>query len=232
MTKIHIFFWSSDEFFVSLSLNSFELSLHFLTFDSNFVDFLCSELCVSPTEDDDCVGTVAGTEHSKDRFCWVCHKDKSNINCRQCPRSYHLKCIPSSSSTSSGTKSKSIDKSFESWICIECKDILRDEEDLHQPSEEENSNNSSQSSYAGPKWRLAQMSAEELSELLKFAMQTIRQHADLTFWKPVSPIVFPDYHQLVHYPMDLSTIERNVKNNKYRLVWIAFNSRALVSNRF
>ena len=184
------------------------------------IDFLFgSELCVSPQEDDDCLGTVAGTAHTKDRFCWVCHKDRSNINCRQCPRSYHLKCIPSSSSTTnSDNKSKSSNKSFDSWICVECKDILRDEDDLHQSSpEEENSNNSSQSSIVGPKWRLAQMSAEELSELLKFALQTIRQSADPTFHKPVSPIVFPDYHQLVHYPMDLSTIERNIKNNKYRL---------------
>lgn len=168
-------------------------------------------------------GTVPST--GKDRFCWICHKDRSNINCRQCPRSYHLKCIPSSTSsstnsTNSDNKSKSNTKSFDDWICVECKDIIRDEEDLQQFSEEESSENSTQSSFVGSKWRLAQMSTEELSELLMFALQTIKQTADPTFHKPVSPIVFPDYHQLVNYPMDLSTIERNIKNNKYRLGFI------------
>ena len=170
------------------------------------------------------------TGQTRDRFCWVCHKDRSQITCRQCPRSYHLKCIPQSNSTNNRNSSQA----FDSWTCIECRDIAADEEDLQQflstPAEDDNTNASVQSTY-GSKWRLAQLSVEEMSELFKFSLQTIRQTADPTFHKPVSHLVFPDYHQLVHCPMDLSTIEKNIKTNKYRsqtafladIKWIVHN---------
>lgn len=33
------------------------------------------------------------TELRNDNYCWLCHKEKCNISCGICPRSYHLKCI-------------------------------------------------------------------------------------------------------------------------------------------
>ncbi|CAG2167954.1 unnamed protein product, partial [Oppiella nova] len=205
---------------------------HSSTFTTNYDN---SDSCAAPTqpEDPDSMGSTAGPQTTgavRDRFCWVCHKDKSNIVCKQCPRSYHLKCIPANTSSSannaiSDTKSKTNGKSFDSWVCVECKDVLKEEADL-TPSPD-----GTDDSPPPVKSRLAQMSAEEMSQLLTFALQTIRQSADPTFHKPVSPIVFPDYHQLVHYPMDLSTIDRNIKNHWYRsqaafladIKWIVHN---------
>lgn len=188
-------------------------------------------------EDEYPESTAATTDQSsgKDRYCWVCHKERSQITCRQCPRSYHLKCIPQSNSTNNSTNNKTSGQGFESWTCIECRDIAADEEDLQQfnttaSADDDNTNTSVQSTY-GSKWRLAQLSVEEMSELFKFALQTIHQTADPTFHRPVSPVVFPDYHQMVHCPMDLSTIERKVKSHKYRsqtafladIKWIVHN---------
>ncbi len=206
-----------------------------------------SEICVSPQEDEDLYQPSIGSTQTqcKDRFCWICHKDRINIHCKLCPRSYHFKCIPSSGSlnnnnnnnnnsnnsnsdktknnTNTNTNTNNNIKITDSWLCIECKDILREEESEYLEEDEENRVQS--------KSRLTQMSAEELSQLFKFALQTIKHSADPTFHKPVSPIVFPDYHQLVHYPMDLSTIDKNIKAKKYKsqlsfladMKWIVHN---------
>ncbi|CAG2112271.1 unnamed protein product [Medioppia subpectinata] len=216
---------------------------------------MCFDLCVSPLDGEESAASSAATGGAggrasvgaspsattgaspsvRDRFCWVCHKDKSNIVCKQCPRSYHMKCIAANGNTSSlnntnsDNKTKSNNKAlYESWVCIECKDILNEEHNLRIVTAEEAVDSAPDSA---PKSQLAQMSAEEMSQLLAFAVHTIRQTADPSFHKPVQPIVFPDYHQLVHCPMDLSTIEKNVKAHRYRsqtgfladIKWIVHN---------
>jgi hypothetical protein len=45
---------------------------------------------------------------TKDLYCWICHLDNDLINCNECPRAYHLKCI---------CLTVSLNKD---WMCEEC----------------------------------------------------------------------------------------------------------------
>ncbi len=44
----------------------------------------------------------------KDFYCWMCHKEKTNLHCELCSRTYHLKCL-------------GVDiKPEGDWVCLEC----------------------------------------------------------------------------------------------------------------
>lgn len=96
----------------------------------------------------------------KDFYCWNCHKEKANVSCTHCPRSYHFKCL-----TSSLTKGQTKDweKAPADWTCLECRAIAKaDEAMLVSPT-------------------LSKVSEDDFCTLLKFALQTIKQVRSASF---------------------------------------------------
>lgn len=92
----------------------------------------------------------------KDFFCWICHKDKANVSCSNCPRSYHPKCLLSSgvqqsSLTGNGRKSNSNSHDI---TCPECKLI----EALEKK----------------PPKALKTVTKEELNSLLVYAIDSVK----------------------------------------------------------
>ncbi|MED6241461.1 Protein kinase C-binding protein 1, partial [Ataeniobius toweri] len=62
---------------------------------------------------------------------------------------------------------------------------------------------------------MTMLTIDQLSYLLKFALQKIKQPGTEPFQKPVSLEQHPDYAEYIFHPMDLSTIEKNVKKKMY-----------------
>lgn len=81
-------------------------------------------------------------------------------------------------------------------ICEECQAIMTAEE-YHQ---------SSKNCFLSP---------GRLSDLLKFAVMTIKSIADPSFLKPVDMNEYTCYGDYIVYPMDLGTIEKNIANHVY-----------------
>uniref|UniRef100_A0A8C5MUE8 Zinc finger MYND-type containing 8 n=1 Tax=Leptobrachium leishanense TaxID=445787 RepID=A0A8C5MUE8_9ANUR len=62
---------------------------------------------------------------------------------------------------------------------------------------------------------MTMLTIEQLSYLLKFALQKMKQPGTEPFQKPVSLEQHPDYSEYIFNPMDLSTLEKNVKKKMY-----------------
>ncbi|XP_060518112.1 MYND-type zinc finger-containing chromatin reader Zmynd8 [Cylas formicarius] len=123
---------------------------------------------------------------NKDMFCWRCHKDGVNISCETCVRSYHQKCLK-----------QTVDDA-DHWPCPECVSILKAE------------STSSRSA------ALKGMTLEHLCSLLKFAVTRMMQcQGSRPFIHPVNPSEFPDYKSYIIQPMDLTLLEKNIKENLY-----------------
>ena len=101
----------------------------------------------------------------QDKYCWLCHKEKCNLSCQICPRSYHQKCINNNPSYSQlDSFSLLNDKNAfikDNWICFEC--------ELIQKSETEE----------GKSECLKRITKEEFCELLNFAVATIKKSTDV-----------------------------------------------------
>ncbi|XP_050306700.1 protein kinase C-binding protein 1 isoform X2 [Anthonomus grandis grandis] len=123
---------------------------------------------------------------NKDMFCWRCHKDNVNIACETCPRSYHQKCL------------KQTIKDPEHWPCPECVSILKAEStQTRSPA-------------------LRGMTLEHLCSLLKFAVyRMIQCQGSEPFVNPVNEADFPEYKKYIIQPMDLTLLEKNIKENLY-----------------
>ncbi|XP_041654631.1 protein kinase C-binding protein 1-like isoform X8 [Cheilinus undulatus] len=62
---------------------------------------------------------------------------------------------------------------------------------------------------------MTMLTIDQLSYLLKFALQKIKQPGTEPFQKPVSLEQHPDYAEYIFHPMDLSTLEKNIKKKMY-----------------
>ncbi|KAL1490328.1 hypothetical protein ABEB36_013042 [Hypothenemus hampei] len=123
---------------------------------------------------------------NKDMFCWRCHKENVNISCETCPRSYHQKCL------------KQTITDLDHWPCPECVSILKAE--------------STQSRSPAMKG----MTLEHLCSLLKFAVNRMIQcQGSEPFIHEVSDAEFPDYKKYIIQPMDLTLLEKNIRENVY-----------------
>ncbi|KAF2900980.1 hypothetical protein ILUMI_05198 [Ignelater luminosus] len=122
----------------------------------------------------------------KDPFCWRCHHGSATVHCETCPRSYHSKCLKQNISQPNH------------WLCPECVTILK-AENLKQRS---------------PAMR--DMSLEHLCGLLKFALKRMLDVSGCEpFIHPVSESDFPEYRNYIVQPMDLTCLEKNIKDNVY-----------------
>ncbi|KAJ8980077.1 hypothetical protein NQ317_009433 [Molorchus minor] len=123
---------------------------------------------------------------NKDIFCWRCHREGVNISCETCPRSYHQKCL------------KQVIHDTDHWPCPECVAILKAE--------------STQTRTEAMKG----MTLEHLCGLLKFAVNRMIQcNGSEPFLSPVNDLEFPNYKKYIIQPMDLTKLERNIKDNLY-----------------
>ncbi|XP_062897258.1 MYND-type zinc finger-containing chromatin reader ZMYND8 isoform X9 [Mobula hypostoma] len=62
---------------------------------------------------------------------------------------------------------------------------------------------------------MTMLTIDQLSYLLKFALQKMKQPGTEPFHKPVSLEQHPDYAEYIFHPMDICTLEKNVKKKMY-----------------
>nr|XP_026246742.1 protein kinase C-binding protein 1-like [Urocitellus parryii] len=62
---------------------------------------------------------------------------------------------------------------------------------------------------------MTMLTIEQLSYLLKFAIQKMKQPGTDAFQKPVPLEQHPDYAEYIFHPMDLCTLEKNAKKKMY-----------------
>ncbi|XP_029470499.1 protein kinase C-binding protein 1 isoform X8 [Rhinatrema bivittatum] len=120
-----------------------------------------------------------------DFYCWVCHREGQVLCCELCPRVYHAKCLKLTAEPEGD------------WFCPECEKITV-AECIETQSK-----------------AMTMLTIEQLSYLLKFALQKMKQPGTEPFQKPVSLEQHPDYSEYIFHPMDLCTLEKNVKKKMY-----------------
>ncbi|XP_072489753.1 MYND-type zinc finger-containing chromatin reader ZMYND8 isoform X14 [Notamacropus eugenii] len=120
-----------------------------------------------------------------DFYCWVCHREGQVLCCELCPRVYHAKCLKLTAEPEGD------------WFCPECEKITV-AECIETQSK-----------------AMTMLTIEQLSYLLKFALQKMKQPGTEPFQKPVSLDQHPDYAEYIFHPMDLCTLEKNVKKKMY-----------------
>ncbi|XP_075867011.1 MYND-type zinc finger-containing chromatin reader ZMYND8 isoform X19 [Microcebus murinus] len=120
-----------------------------------------------------------------DFYCWVCHREGQVLCCELCPRVYHAKCLRLTSEPEGD------------WFCPECEKITV-AECIETQSK-----------------AMTMLNIEQLSYLLKFAIQKMKQPGTDAFQKPVPLEQHPDYAEYIFHPMDLCTLEKNAKKKMY-----------------
>ncbi|XP_019746855.1 protein kinase C-binding protein 1-like isoform X1 [Hippocampus comes] len=165
---------------------------------------------------------VVPQDGRNDFYCWLCHREGQVLCCELCPRVYHAKCLKLPAEPEGD------------WFCPECEKITV-AECIETQSK-----------------AMTMLNIDQLSYLLKFALQKIKQpgvsyqskcfrncrnykpeithpnsfhcnhfplcpHTEQTepFQKPVSLEQHPDYAEYIFHPMDLSTLEKNIKKKMY-----------------
>ncbi|XP_059185138.1 MYND-type zinc finger-containing chromatin reader ZMYND8 isoform X2 [Centropristis striata] len=150
---------------------------------------------------------VVPQDGRNDFYCWLCHREGQVLCCELCPRVYHAKCLKLPAEPEGD------------WFCPECEKITV-AECIETQSK-----------------AMMMLTIEQLSYLLKFALQKMKQpgdhprlssrspHAASTqrktfnwtepFQKPVSLEQHPDYAEYIFHPMDLCTLEKNIKKKMY-----------------
>uniref|UniRef100_A0A3B4GRH1 Protein kinase C-binding protein 1-like n=1 Tax=Pundamilia nyererei TaxID=303518 RepID=A0A3B4GRH1_9CICH len=120
-----------------------------------------------------------------DFYCWLCHREGQVLCCELCPRVYHAKCLKLPAEPEGD------------WFCPECEKITV-AECIETQSK-----------------AMMMLTIDQLSYLLKFALQKMKQPGTEPFQKPVSLEQHPDYAEYIFHPMDLCTLEKNVKKKMY-----------------
>ncbi|XP_075867009.1 MYND-type zinc finger-containing chromatin reader ZMYND8 isoform X14 [Microcebus murinus] len=128
---------------------------------------------------------VVPQDGRNDFYCWVCHREGQVLCCELCPRVYHAKCLRLTSEPEGD------------WFCPECEKITV-AECIETQSK-----------------AMTMLNIEQLSYLLKFAIQKMKQPGTDAFQKPVPLEQHPDYAEYIFHPMDLCTLEKNAKKKMY-----------------
>ncbi|XP_070758140.1 MYND-type zinc finger-containing chromatin reader ZMYND8 isoform X2 [Enoplosus armatus] len=133
-------------------------------------------------------GAVSGSKDQDGRndfYCWLCHREGQVLCCELCPRVYHAKCLKLPAEPEGD------------WFCPECEKITV-AECIETQSK-----------------AMMMLTIDQLSYLLKFALQKMKQPGTEPFQKPVSLEQHPDYAEYIFHPMDLCTLEKNIKKKMY-----------------
>ncbi|XP_060590917.1 MYND-type zinc finger-containing chromatin reader ZMYND8-like isoform X3 [Ruditapes philippinarum] len=127
----------------------------------------------------------SGEDNCNDYFCWLCHKEGMLVCCELCPRVYHTRCLGLSAELP------------QDWVCPECEKIMRAEcVDTRSKAME-------------------MLTIEQLCTLLKYALERMKHAGSEPFQKPVDISAVPNYSDYIFHPMDLTTLERNIKKKMY-----------------
>ncbi|XP_077059294.1 MYND-type zinc finger-containing chromatin reader ZMYND8 isoform X4 [Siphateles boraxobius] len=147
-----------------------------------------SESSSSPVKKKKKPGAVNSSKDQDGRndfYCWVCHREGQVLCCELCPRVYHAKCLKLAAEPEGD------------WFCPECEKITV-AECIETQSK-----------------AMTMLTLDQLSFLLKFALQKMKQPGTEPFQKPVSLEQHPDYAEYIFHPMDLCTLEKNIKKKMY-----------------
>ncbi|XP_041954346.1 protein kinase C-binding protein 1-like isoform X1 [Alosa sapidissima] len=128
---------------------------------------------------------VVPQDGRNDFYCWVCHREGQVLCCELCPRVYHAKCLKLAAEPEGD------------WFCPECEKITV-AECIETQSK-----------------AMTMLTLEQLSYLLKFALQKMKQPGTEPFQKPVSLEQHPDYAEYIFHPMDICSLEKNIKKKMY-----------------
>uniref|UniRef100_A0AAR2KK41 Protein kinase C binding protein 1, like n=1 Tax=Pygocentrus nattereri TaxID=42514 RepID=A0AAR2KK41_PYGNA len=128
---------------------------------------------------------VVPQDGRNDFYCWVCHREGQVLCCELCPRVYHAKCLKLAAEPEGD------------WFCPECEKITV-AECIETQSK-----------------AMTMLTLDQLSYLLKFALQKMKQPGTEPFQKPVCLEQHPDYAEYIFHPMDLCTLEKNIKKKLY-----------------
>ncbi|KAF7664384.1 hypothetical protein LDENG_00178380 [Lucifuga dentata] len=128
---------------------------------------------------------VVPQDGRNDFYCWLCHREGQVLCCELCPRVYHAKCLKLPAEPDGD------------WFCPECEKITV-AECIETQSK-----------------AMTMLTTDQLSFLLKFALQKIKQPGTEPFQKPVPLEQHPDYAEYIFHPMDLCTLEKNIKKKMY-----------------
>uniref|UniRef100_A0A8C8H5X1 Zinc finger, MYND-type containing 8 n=1 Tax=Oncorhynchus tshawytscha TaxID=74940 RepID=A0A8C8H5X1_ONCTS len=121
---------------------------------------------------------VVPQDGRNDFYCWLCHREGQVLCCELCPRVYHAKCLKLPAEPEGD------------WFCPECEKITV-AECIETQSK-----------------AMTMLTLDQLSYLLKFALQKMKQPGTEPFQKPVSLEQHPDYAEYIFHAMDLCTLEK------------------------
>ncbi|XP_023852038.1 MYND-type zinc finger-containing chromatin reader ZMYND8 isoform X5 [Salvelinus sp. IW2-2015] len=147
-----------------------------------------AETSSSPVKKKKKPGAVSSSKDQDGRndfYCWLCHREGQVLCCELCPRVYHAKCLKLPAEPEGD------------WFCPECEKITV-AECIETQSK-----------------AMTMLTLDQLSYLLKFALQKMKQPATEPFQKPVSLEQHPDYAEYIFHAMDLCTLEKNTKKKMY-----------------
>uniref|UniRef100_A0A673MKI4 Protein kinase C-binding protein 1-like n=1 Tax=Sinocyclocheilus rhinocerous TaxID=307959 RepID=A0A673MKI4_9TELE len=148
-----------------------------------------SESSSSPVKKKKKPGAINNSKDQKGKFeiasYDVCHREGQVLCCELCPRVYHAKCLKLAAEPEGD------------WFCPECEKITV-AECIETQSK-----------------AMTMLTLDQLSFLLKFALQKMKQPGTEPFQKPVSLEQHPDYAEYIFHPMDLCTLEKNIKKKMY-----------------
>uniref|UniRef100_A0A8C7FJH1 Zinc finger MYND-type containing 8 n=1 Tax=Oncorhynchus kisutch TaxID=8019 RepID=A0A8C7FJH1_ONCKI len=128
---------------------------------------------------------VVPQDGRNDFYCWLCHREGQVLCCELCPRVYHAKCLKLPAEPEGD------------WFCPECEKITV-AECIETQSK-----------------AMTMLTIDQLSYLLKFSLQKMKQPGTEPFQKPVSLEQHPDYAEYIFHAMDLGTLEKNTKKKMY-----------------
>uniref|UniRef100_UPI00358E964A MYND-type zinc finger-containing chromatin reader ZMYND8-like isoform X4 n=1 Tax=Myxine glutinosa TaxID=7769 RepID=UPI00358E964A len=131
------------------------------------------------------VGTAGPQDSRNDFYCWICHREGQVLCCELCPRVYHARCLKLPAEPEGD------------WFCPECEKVT-----VAECTETQSK-------------AMSILSTEQLSFLLKFALQRMKHTGTDPFQKPVSLEQHPDYTEYIFQPMDLSTLEKIIKRKQF-----------------
>lgn len=127
----------------------------------------------------------SGEDNRNDYFCWLCHKEGTLVCCELCPRVYHSKCLGLGSELP------------QDWVCPECEKVMRAEcIDTRSKA-------------------MQMLTVDQLCTLLKYALQRMKHEGSSPFHKAVDLATVPKYMDYIFNPMDLTTLEKNIKKKMY-----------------
>uniref|UniRef100_A0A914W7Q9 Protein kinase C-binding protein 1 n=1 Tax=Plectus sambesii TaxID=2011161 RepID=A0A914W7Q9_9BILA len=156
-------------------------------------------------------GADSSDNDLQDVYCWECHKQcvddggsRTVMDCSQCPRTFHPQCLSSPSTPPSDDR----------WICPVCLRLNEAEADGRKA------------------FPLMSFTDDDLCAVLSHAWKRMRHVDSEPFQHPVPQALVPDYYDVIFRPMDLSTMEKKIRNGAYTTTdafledakWISHNS--------